>query len=119
MKGKILGGLLILLLVLSIPIGCTGTPAATEPPTEEELEKQGFLLPELPRITCYQLKQMTDAGDLMYILDVREVFLYDLGHLPNTLNISPGGESWEDPTEEQVAKILALPKDRLIVTYCD
>jgi hypothetical protein len=107
-----------MLLVLSIPIGCGGSAtAATEPPTVEELEKQGFLLPEVPRITCYQLKQMMDAGDTMYIVDVRTVLLYDLGHLPNTLNIP--SDDWREATEDEIAKLLALPRDRLIVTYCD
>ena len=118
MKGKILVVLLILPLILSVTIGCvvscgTAAPPATEPPSEEELREQGFLLPEIPRITCYQLKQMMDRGDDFVLVDVRITLMYDLGHLPNTINIP------YEPEESLVAKIQKLPKDRLIVFYCD
>ena len=117
MKSKIIGSLFVLLLVFSIPIGCGVPPPATEPPTPAELERQGFLNPEIPRITCYQLKQKMDAGDLMYVVDVRPEFLYELGHLPNTLNIP--SEEWKEASEEEIANLLTLPKDRFIVLYCD
>ena len=117
MKGKIIASLFVLLLVLSIPTGCGSPPPATEPPTPQELENQGFLHPELPRITCYQLKQKMDAGDTMYVVDVRPEFLYELGHLPNTLNIP--SDDWEQASDDEIAKLLTLPKDRFIVLYCD
>ena len=118
MKGRIIMGLLVLPLMLSITIGCvascgTATPLATEPPSEEELREQNFLLPEIPRITCYQLKQMMDKGDELILVDVRRTNMYDLGHLPNAMNIP------HEPEESLITKIQKLPKDRLIVFYCD
>ena len=43
----------------------------TTPPSPEELAKQGFLLPEIPRITYEQIKQMMDRGDALVLVDAR------------------------------------------------
>ena len=118
MKRKILCGLAIMMLVLLVAVGCGGSAAPeTTPPSPAELERQGFQLPEIPRITCYELKALMDEGQLMYVVDVRPTALYNLGHLPDSLNIP--SDEWRDASEEEIAKLLQLPKNRLIVLYCD
>ena len=88
----------------------TGIPG---PPSPEELAAQGFLLPELPRITCEQLKQMMDNEEPLVVVDTRLEFFFNMGHLPQSINIQFQLE------DEQTTSFLALPKDRPIIFYCD
>jgi hypothetical protein len=123
MKLKIIGIFFIVILLFSI--GCTGsttnggtTTAVTtteipQPPSTEELAAQGFLLPELPRVTCEQLKQMIDNGEPLVVVDTRIEFMFNLGHLPETINMPAQSK------EEQLARFETLPKDRPIIFYCD
>ena len=125
MKVNIIGILFAAMLLLSI--SCTG-PAGTAtttttttttttgipgPPSPEELAAQGFLLPELPRITCEQLKQMMDNEEPLVVVDTRLEFFFNMGHLPQSINIQFQLE------DEQTTSFLALPKDRPIIFYCD
>jgi rhodanese-related sulfurtransferase len=87
-----------------------GIPAA---PSSEELAAQGFIFPELPRVTSEQLKQMMDDGGPLVLVDTRNSVIFDLGHLPQAINIP------FEPEAEQIATFLTvLPKDRLIIFYC-
>ena len=121
MKVKITGILFVVMLLLSISCTESGGTATTTttttgipgPPSPEELAAQGFLLPELPRITCEQLKQMVDNGEPLVVVDTRMEFFFNMGHLPQSVNII----YWSD--EENPEGFLALPKDRPIVFYCD
>ncbi len=88
----------------------TGIPG---PPSAEELAAQDFVLPELPRITNEQLKQMMDNGEPLVLVDTRLEFFFNMGHLPQSVNMSYQLE------DEQIASLLALPKDRPIIIYCD
>ena len=88
----------------------TGIPG---PPSPEELAAQNFVLPELPRITCEQLKQMMDNGEPLVVVDTRLEFFFNMGHLPQSIDIPYQLE------DEQTASLLALPKDRPIIFYCD
>jgi len=117
----ILFGLFAIILVFA---ACNGGSATTSintttatgipgPPSPEELAAQGFLLPELPRITCEQLKQMMDNGESLVVVDTRIEFFFNMGHLPQSVNII----YWSD--EENPEGFLTLPKDRPIVFYCD
>lgn len=120
MKAKILGILFIIILLLSI--SCTGSGGTTSittttgipgPPSPEELAAQGFFLPELPRITCEQLKQMMDDGESLVVVDTRIELFFNMGHIPQSVNII----YW--PDEEEPEGFLTLPKDRPIIFYCD
>lgn len=119
MKAKILGVLFIAMLLLSI--SCTGSGETTtsgatgipEPPSPEELAAQDFILPELPRITNEQLKKLMDDGEPLLVVDTRIQFIFNLGHLPETINISM------EPEAAQATRFLTLPKDRKIIFYCD
>jgi len=93
------------------------TPVA--PPSAEDLAAQGFALPEIPRITCEELKQMMDGGDDFVLVDTRSVeWGYNTGHLPGALSIPNQAEP--PYTEEWVTMQLeGLPTDELIIFYCD
>ena len=56
---------------------------------------------------------MLDDGEPLVVVDTRIEFMFNLGHLPQTINISVRSE------EEQLNKFRTLPKDRPIIFYCD
>jgi len=97
----------------------TETTTPPTPPSAEELAEQGFALPEIPRVTCEELKQMMDRGDDFVLVDTRSAeWGYNLGHLPGAISIP---NQPEPPyTEEWVTMQLeGLPTDKLIIFYCD
>ena len=75
------------------------------------------VLPNIPRIKAEDLKQMveTGAGDFV-VLDVRDSGSYEAGHIKGAVNVYYDPNA--DPTERQMM-LVALPMDKLIVTYCD
>lgn len=90
------------------------TPDASQgAPSAQELTEEGFILSELPRITAERLKQFMDDGEPLVVIDTRIKFLYDLGHLPESINIP------YNPEDAQATSFLLLPKDRFIILYCD
>ena len=106
--------LFVLLAVALILPACSGEPATTvitEPPSIEELDAQGFFAPELPRVTCEQLKQMMDSGEPLVVVDTRAKPLFDMEHIPHSINIP------YQRVDEIETSLLALPKDRPIVFY--
>ena len=79
--------------------------------TDEEV-----VLPNIPRITAEELKQMIDKGEEFVAVDVRDSGSYEAGHIKGAVNI------YYDPTSDPMARqmmLIALPMDKLIVTYCD
>jgi hypothetical protein len=94
-------------------IKTTTTTGIPGPPSPQELAAQNFVLPELPRITCEQLKQMIDNGEPLVVVDTRLEFFFNMGHLPQSIDIPFQQE------DEQTASFLALPKDKPIIFYCD
>ena len=91
----------------------TTLDASLEAPSAEELAVQSFISPELPRITAERLKQFMDNGESFVVVDTRIEFLFDIGHIPQSINIP------FEPEDERNAEFLTLPKDRLIIFYCD
>jgi rhodanese-related sulfurtransferase len=80
-------------------------------PSEEDV-----VLPDIPRITAEELKQMIDNGDDFVAVDTRDGGSYGAGHIKGAVNI------YYDPTSDPMARqmmLIALPMDRLIITYCD
>jgi hypothetical protein len=96
----------------TIPIATT-PDASLGAPSVQELTEEDFILPELPRITAERLKQFMDDGEPLVVIDTRIKFLYDLGHLPESINIP------YNPEDAQTTSFLLLPKDRFIILYCD
>ena len=100
MKTKIIVSTILLLALISLAFG------------GEEV-----LFPNLPRITVEEVKKKIDKNDKDFVLlDVRDAASYAAGHIKGAVNIyyDPTG----DPMNRQMI-LMALPMDRLIVTYCD
>lgn len=116
-------GLLTLLFLFLFPVACTGQQPVTTtqvpgPPSPEELAEQGFFSPEIPRVTCEELKQMMDNEEDFTLVDVRFKYFYDEQHLPGAIFIQSDTtplitQQWID---NQLGK---LPKDENIIFYCD
>ena len=101
------------------PPPTTETITPSTPPSAEELAEQGFALPEIPRITCEELKQMMDRGDDFVLVDTRSVeWGYDLGHLPGAISI-PNQPEPPDTEEGITMKLEGLAQDQLTIFYCD
>jgi rhodanese-related sulfurtransferase len=97
---------LLLLLPLIAFISASDISAAEE----------SVVLPQIPRIKAEDLRQMIDKGSVMVIVDVRDNGSYDAGHIKGAINI------YYDPTADPMDRqmmLLALPMDKLVVTYCD
>ena len=95
----------------------TTTPTTTIPdvsegvPSAAELAEQGFISPELPRITAEKLKQLMDQEESFILVDVRDGYQYISKHLPQAISLPL------NTGDAQIAGFLALPKDELIFIY--
>ena len=100
MKTKIFVSTILLMVLIPLTVG------------GEEV-----MFPNLPRITVEEVKNKIDRGDKDFVLlDVRDNASYSAGHLKGAVNI------YYDPTSDPMSRqmiLMALPMDRLIVTYCD
>jgi rhodanese-related sulfurtransferase len=75
------------------------------------------VLPNIPRIKAEEVKQMVDKGATDFVvLDVRDNGSYEAGHIKGAVNVYYDPNA--DPTDRQMM-LIALPMDKLIVTYCD
>ena len=68
--------------------------------------------PEIPRITIDELKKLIDTKSNVIILDVQLKDIYDKGHIKGAVSLP-----WK--AELNDGDVASLPKDQLIVTYCD
>ncbi|MDI9613058.1 MAG: rhodanese-like domain-containing protein [Acidobacteriota bacterium] len=78
--------------------------------------EENVVLPEIPRISVEELKKMVDDGGDFIVVDVRDAGSYTAGHIKGAINIYY--DSTGDPMERQMM-LMALPMDKLVVTYCD
>ncbi len=78
--------------------------------------KEEMVLPNIPRIAAEELKQMIEKGEDLVAIDTRDGGSYDAGHIKGAINIYYNPTA--DPMERQMM-LIALPMDKLIVTYCD
>jgi len=106
MKSKVLLGLLMVILLALLPI-------ARWAPAEEKLAH-----PEVPRITCEELKQLMDKGVDLALVDTRFETSFKRGHIKRAINIP---DTPLPPFTEEIIemKLMMLPRDKLIVLYCD
>jgi hypothetical protein len=148
MKNSVRFAVVVLVLVQVVLMGASCGPAATEtsmpPPAaslsptatsvavvtptsvEEEMPSptpgepvvEELYLPEIPRITCEELKQLMDAGADLVLVDTRFDLSFKAGHLPGAINI-PGTALPPVTQEELDGQLMELPWDRQIVLYCD
>ncbi len=68
--------------------------------------------PEIPRISPDELKSLQDMKSDIVILDVRLKDLYNMRHIKGALSLP-----WKEELTE--ADVQNLPRDKMIVTYCD
>ena len=105
MRTKVFLGLLLLLPFILL-MGSTPSVAA----------KDDVVFPNIPRISAEDLKQMIEKQATFVTVDVRDSGSYDAGHIKGAVNI------YYDPTADPMDRqmmLMALPMDKLIVTYCD
>jgi rhodanese-related sulfurtransferase len=101
---------LFLSLILILPL----ISAAIVFPVPEP--KEDVVLPNLPRISVEELKGLIDKSADLVIVDTRDGGSYAAGHIKGAINI------YYDPTSDPMNRqmmLIALPMDKLIVTYCD
>lgn len=77
---------------------------------------EDVVLPNLPRISVEELKQMVDTDAEVVILDTRDGGSYAAGHIKGAINIHYDVTS--DPMQRQMM-LIAMPMDKMVVTYCD
>ena len=105
-------------LTLALPMtGCSPARSATimeeEPIPQFERE---VAFPEVPRITAEELKQLMDKKGEYVIVDTRSSSGYNYGHIVGAINI------YNDPQGDPFSREMmmrALPRNKLIILYCD
>jgi rhodanese-related sulfurtransferase len=91
----------------------TTTHLASNPPYET-LVQNGYNRPEIPRLTCEELKKKMDGGSTFILIDTRDETVFKKGHIAGAIDIPVAG-----PEETVNGQLTALPKDKLIIVYCD
>jgi len=76
------------------------------------LAGSSFAQIEIPRITIQELKGMLDEGASVVILDTQPRAVYEKGHIKGAVSFP-----WKARITPQ--DTTGLPRNRLIVTYCD
>jgi 3-mercaptopyruvate sulfurtransferase SseA len=119
LKTQLLTGLVATLLVVSVGCGGGGGGGAisSKVPSPAELAKQGFVLPEIPRISAEDLFKIYDNRDPLTLVDVRPKELFDSGYIPGARNVPNLPE--DESTSKLKSVFDSVGKDRLIVLYCD
>ncbi len=112
----------ILTLVFSLTLaltvtGCSPARSATimEEETIPKFEREEAF-PEVPRITAEELKQLMDKKGEYVIVDTRSSSGYNDGHIVGAINI------YNDPQGDPFSREMmmrALPRNKLIILYCD
>jgi len=113
MKNLLLACLLVGLVLLT---GCPSTSTSssvTGAPSPDELERLGFFSPNIARVTAEEFKLMYNNNEPVILVDTRARDQYLSGYIPGARNIP------NDPWETSFNELTKLPKDRLIITYCD
>jgi rhodanese-related sulfurtransferase len=108
-RGKMKSKVILCLILVLLPIILISAFAA---PTPEDK----VVLPNIPRIKAEELRTMIDKGGPFVVLDVRDSGSYEAGHIKGAVNVYYDANA--DPTERQMM-LIALPMDKLIITYCD
>jgi 3-mercaptopyruvate sulfurtransferase SseA len=115
-----IGSILILMigLLLALPMtGCSPARSATimEEETIPKFERE-VAFPEVPRITAEELKQLMDKKGEYVIVDTRSSSGFNYGHIVGAINI------YNDPQGDPFSREMmmrALPRNKLIILYCD
>ena len=95
-----------LLLIAAALTACGGTPA-----TEDSAGQTAGAEAEYHTISAKDAKEMLDSGAAVTVLDVREQYEYDSGHIPGAVLLPSGS------VKEKAAETLP-DKDATIFVYC-
>ena len=108
--GKTLG--IALLLGLMMVLGACGAPAAEAPAAASEAEAPAEVADaplDLPvNIDVQTVSEIKDRDDVV-VLDVREQWEYDEGHIPGVVHL---------PMNEVPARLDEIPTDQTVVLTC-
>jgi rhodanese-related sulfurtransferase len=123
MKGKLWAGWLAFVFLTLLLSACQGGKSApvtlnTLPPSQQQLTEDGFVLPEIPRITCEGLKQRLDKGESPVLVDTRSSENYKLDHLPGAINI-PFASGVPSIPVSLTSLLSNTPENKLVIFYCD
>jgi hypothetical protein len=112
--------ILLILVLLTWPNAAKSETVKLPPPTpaKDILVQESFALPDIPRITCEQLKELIDKKAVLLLIDSRSEMMFEKEHLKGAMNI-PNVPL--PPLTEEIIKtrISSLPKDQPIIIYCD
>jgi rhodanese-related sulfurtransferase len=101
--------MLLLSLAAGLALMACSAPEATEPAAESAAPAPTAVA-TLQEVDVDQLKQRLDAGENIYLLDVRTpAELAEHGLIKGAVNI---------PIDELESRLAEVPKDRPVVTYC-
>jgi adenylyltransferase/sulfurtransferase len=62
----------------------------------------------IPQVTVQELKQRRDAGEEIFLLDVREPHEYQIAHIGGTLI----------PQNDVPNRLVEIPRDRDVIVHC-
>ncbi len=123
MKKQFLPTILIIFLIFfanacSYPSETSTSTSTTVDSFTEMLIREGYSHPEIPRITCEDLKQQMDSSSDFIIIDTRAESLFKTGHLAGAINI-PYATGTPDAFEVMDQQLATLPDNKLKIFYCD
>ena len=125
---------LLLLVALTVPAAACATTtthtitaetttspvaiSAESNPPYEDLVEGDYKYPEIPRLTCEDLKRYLNSGGDAVIIDTRFESSFNKGHLPDAINIP---YILDNPNMEQAMdnKLMALSDAEMKIFYCD
>jgi predicted sulfurtransferase len=111
---------LVVGLSLALPMAGYSPAQSPEMVQKKELDLQAkrakVVHPEVPRITAKELKQLMDEKGEYILVDTRDSYSYNHGHINGAVNIYYDLQG--DPFPRRMM-LSALPRDKLIILYCD
>jgi len=127
MKRQFLPFILIICLIF-LATACS-TPSETSTTTTtttstsvdsftQMLIDEGYTNPEIPRITCEDLKQQMDSPGDFIIIDTRAEPVFNMGHLAGAIRILYNNATPE-ALEVMDQQLATLPDGKLKIFYCD
>ncbi len=112
--GSLVVGLMLVIFLLTNRSGGTNPGVISDSTIPTPITSSGTQAPEAgtdaPRITMDEFKKLyDDPAKRPLIIDVRAKTAYDQGHIKGSVSF---------PEAEADARVAELPKDKLIVAYC-
>ena len=97
-------------VLLTLPMVAIGAPSVDE--LKENVARLWQPLhKKQPQVTAQELKKIIDAGEKIYLVDIRGEAEYQAGHLPNAIHLKRGVLEWRAPEQLTDTK-------RPIYLYC-